>query len=212
MNVSPQALVSSLSAPAGAGSKRFEESRLPVERGDVLAALAMTEQVVMSSHERLQDGAVTAAVVTRASVARKQAFLDAVGAIEAIPRSLEVCQRAALDALSEGLLSGALDAAVAISTVLDASVPRGLRAVPSCVRDLAMRGVDAVQMSTRRQKRAAVHMIATAAAYPLLSCVSPVRSWRDFLSTVFAIGYGIASSDASLLLVAHERPALLLGG
>lgn len=182
-------------------------SLLPLgEPGDLGLTLDSVGHLVVQCQERLQPSDTHLHELAAVSAAKKQAFLAEMDAVDAIPPNPQRCQQVALTALASGLEAGVLDATVAVARHhhpdRSGDFPR-----PSIVSELLRCGATTMRSRGVRQKRAAREMVATSMTFHLLAAVMSARAWRDFVSTVFALGYGIATTDAALILLANQAPA-----
>lgn len=178
----------------------------PLEPIEIDQALGSAERVIAWCRERLSSRTATLRDLAADSAARKQRFLEEMCAVDVIPSCPQRCQQIALSALASGLVAGALDATVAVVRH-ELAEEASAQAQPSFMSELLRHGAGVVRARGVQQKRAARDMVATSTTFPLLASVMAAGAWRDFVSTVFALGYGFATTDAALILLAHQAPA-----
>lgn len=183
---------------------RFQHS--DAVRKAVEQAYHDADQLVLTSHAGLVDHSTSLEALAGRSADSRANFLATVTLSQEIPQDGDECRRLTLSALTDGLTVGALDATCAVGLHEDTAQKSASPLPPNWPQLLLRKGIEVAEAGSARQKYVGEEMIQAADFFSVAGPALPNRSWRDYLTTVFAVGYGTAATDAALMLIAHQPP------
>jgi hypothetical protein len=201
-----------------------------VVAADVQALYDTADALVVSTRDTVEKTPDAAASVKEMASNVKSAFKSAVLGVDKLPTTAEEARQLALQALSAGLLAGALDGVIAFAAQSSpapipappASVaPNSIgddikadleklmqdlgRAASEAAAELKAVGPRALRLASRAQKKVGGVSVEQSKQFPNHPG-TPIKAYQAYLAGLFAIGYGVSTNDAALTILADQKP------